>query len=89
MSRLLSLNVTHDELTFQVPTTLPPQAVTLGQDAPPPVPLEVPPVPVELPPAPVVPPVLELPPVPDEPIELELQAPKIIAIASVVAGKAD
>jgi len=89
MSRLLSLNVTHDELTFQVPTTLPPQAVTLGQDAPPPVPLELPPVLVELPPVPVFPPVLELPPVPDEPIELELQAPKIIAIASVVAGNAD
>jgi hypothetical protein len=46
------LSVTHDDVTFQVPTTLPPQAVPLGQDGPPAPPLPVleePPVPVELP----------------------------------------
>ena len=50
-----------DDVTFQVPTTLPPQAVPLGQDAPPPVPLELPPVPTPPPvavsPEPVFPPV--------------------------------
>ena len=33
------LTFRHDDVTVQVPTTLPPQAVTLGQDAPPPPPL--------------------------------------------------
>ena len=73
-------------MTFQVPTTLPPQAATFGQDAPPPVPLELPPVPDRAP-VPVVPPVLELPPVPDVPLGLELQAPEIIANAAVIAKK--
>jgi len=50
MSRALALNLRHDDVTFQVPTTLPPHAVTLAQ---PPV---VPPVPApEVPPAPGVP----------------------------------
>jgi len=79
---LLSVSVRQDELTVQVPTTLPPQAVPFEQEDPPPVPLEAPPVPV-------VPPVLELPPVPDEPRELELQAPEIIANARVIVRKAD
>jgi hypothetical protein len=55
MSRLAALNFTHDELTVHVPTTLPPHAVTLGHDDPPPAPVElpVPAEPLELPPAPV------------------------------------
>jgi hypothetical protein len=57
MSRFVALKLRHDEPTVHVPTTLPPHAVTLGQDEPPPVPvLELPPVPaapLELPPAPV------------------------------------
>ena len=54
------LTVRHDDATVQVPTTLPPQAVTSGQDAPPP-PAPVAPVP-ELPPVPGVPPEPELHP---------------------------
>ena len=44
-------NARHDDVTFQVPTTLPPQGVTLEQVAPPP----------------PLPPELELPPDPDPP----------------------
>ena len=53
----------HADATVQVPTTLPPQPVTLEHDAPPPVPavLEPPPVPTE-------PAVLEFPPVPVPPL---------------------
>src|SRR5262245_59283303 len=65
------LSETHDDVTFQVPTTSPPQAVPLGQDGPPPVP-------------PLPPP--ELPPVPDGLVpEPELHAPKMIPAASAVA----
>jgi hypothetical protein len=91
---LLSLNVRHDELTAQFPTTLPPQAVTFAQDNPPPVPpLEVPPVPVpaaplEVPPVPVPVPPPELPPVP-ELFRLVLHAPEIIANATAIARNAD
>jgi hypothetical protein len=88
MSTLLSLSVRQDELTVQVPTTLPPQAVPFGHETPlPPVPL--PPAPVLLPPVPVVPPVLELPPVPEPVMPLELQAPVIIAKAAVIARNTD
>ena len=54
MSRFVVLKVKHDELTVHVPTTLPPQAATLGH--PPPVPVLEPPA------APAAP---ELPPVPE------------------------
>src|SRR5262245_24156645 len=47
------LSDTHDDVTFQVPTTSPPQAVPAAHDGPPLVPalplLELPPVPVGLP----------------------------------------
>jgi len=69
---LVLLKFRHDELTFQVPTTSPPQAVTLGQDDPPPPP-----------PVPAVP--LELPPVPDGLLEVELHAPEIIPAMSAIA----
>jgi len=67
----------HDDVTVQVPTTLPPQGVTLSQDAlPPPLP-ELPPVStppelLELPPVSTPPELLELPPVPTPPPPLEL-----------------
>jgi len=35
----------HDDVTFQVPTTSPPQGVPLGQEPPPPPVLVVPPLP--------------------------------------------
>jgi len=55
MSRFVALNLRQLDITFQVPTTVPPHAVTFGQ---------VPPVPVpEVPPDPAVP-VLVVPPVP-------------------------
>jgi hypothetical protein len=64
MSRLLLESARHDELTVQVPTTLPPQAATLVQDP------ELPPV--ALPPEPFDPPLWPLPP---EPVEPPLCAP--------------
>jgi hypothetical protein len=64
-----------DDITSHVPTTLPPQAVPLGQDGP------VPPLPV----VPAVPvpavPVLELPPVPDGLSPPGVQAAEIVATA--------
>jgi hypothetical protein len=72
----------HDEATVQVPTALPPQAVTLVQEAPvPPVPV-APPVPVELLPAVELPmPAVELlvPPVvlPAPPAELPVPADEV------------
>jgi hypothetical protein len=51
----------HEDDTFQVPVKLPPQAVPLGQDVSPPVPLELPPVPA--PPVAVDPPEPLFPPV--------------------------
>jgi hypothetical protein len=77
MSRLLLLKFRHDELTFQVPTTSPPQAVTLGQDDPPPPP-----------PVPVVPP-LELPPAPDGLLDVGLHAAEIIPNAIAIPRTAD
>jgi hypothetical protein len=54
------LTVRHDDTTFQVPTTLPPQVFPFEQDAgPPPAPV-LPPVPVVCPPLPPVPPVFEV-----------------------------
>lgn len=51
------VNSRHDDVTFQVPTTLPPQGgVTLEQDVPPPAPL---------PPEPETPPELAPPPAPE------------------------
>ena len=87
ISRLLPVKLRHDELTFQVPTALPPQAVTLPQpivDSPP---LELPPVVL------VAPPLAELPPDVDElpgfEPELELHAaaisPNAITIVTAVA----
>jgi hypothetical protein len=72
------LKLRHDEVTFQVPTTLPPQADPFGQDGPP-----VPAVPV----VPAVP-LLELPPVPVV-FPVGLQAPEIIANAIAIARAAD
>jgi hypothetical protein len=70
------LKFTHDDVTFQVPTTLPPQGDPFGQDGPP--------VPAD----PVVPPP-ELPPVPVWLFPVELQAPEIIANAIAIARVAD
>ena len=60
-------NCRHEEVTFQVPTTLPPQGVTLEQAAGwlPPLPGD-PPFPLELPP-------LAAPPLPELELELPLQ----------------
>jgi len=71
----LPLTVKHDDVTVQVPTALPPQGDTSGQDFAPPVPL------LELPPAP-------FPPVPDE-FELMVHAPEIIPNNIAVARAAD
>jgi hypothetical protein len=68
------LTVRHDDFTFQVPTTLPPQEVPFWQEAPDP--------PVPVPP--------ELPPVPDGLVpELALQAPEIIAVPMAIARTTD
>ena len=62
------LNFRQDELTVQVPTTLPPQAVTLSQEAwPPP----------ELPPVPPICVPLEIPLMPDGVSECMLHAPMV------------
>jgi hypothetical protein len=72
----LPFTVRHDDITVQVPTTLPPQGDTFEQDGP-------------LPPAPVVPP-LELPPAPDWlPGLLEAHAPPIIMSAVATNRTAD
>jgi len=73
----LPFTVRHEDITFQVPTTLPPQAVTSAHD---------PPVP---PPAPVVPPPLELPPVPDGVLVVGLHAPENTPNAIAIARAAD
>lgn len=60
---ILPDNVTHEDVTFQVPTTLPPQGDTLGQEVEPPA--LPPPVPVLLaPPFVEVAPALLAPPLP-------------------------
>jgi hypothetical protein len=74
------LSFRHDDVTFQAPTTLPAQAVTFGQDAPPPVPV-VPPVPAA--------PLLEVPPVPDTWSEGTVQAPESIPNAMAIVRTAD
>lgn len=89
MSRF-PLNFRHDGVTVQVPTTSPPQGVTLAvalQDDPPlpglpPVPT-APPL-LELPPVPTTPPLLELPPVPtvppllpEDPPDLAVELPPV------------
>src|SRR5580704_5425031 len=81
----------HDELTFQVPIRLPPQAVTLEQDPPCVPPPELPPAapPVPLAALPPVPPAEELPPVPDSPPAPEPQAPEIIPAATPNAKTTD
>jgi len=63
----------HDDITFQVPTTLPPHGDPFGQDGPP-----VPAVPV----VPAVP-LPVLPPPPDGVVPVELQAPEISANATI------
>jgi hypothetical protein len=96
----LPLTWRHDDVTFQVPTTLPPQLVTLEHDAPAPpapTPFELPPVPdtpvlpglvPELPPVPTVS-VPPLPVEPNTPLELEEHAPEITPTASAIARAAD
>ncbi len=74
LSRLTSMapvSSRHEDVTFQVPTTSPPQAITLAQSVgmtvEPPVPVAppVPPAPpVPTPPEPLVPPVTAAPPEP-------------------------
>ena len=66
------LTFRHDDVTVQVPTRSPPQAVTFEHDVP------APPVP-GLPPAPTAPPLPDFPPVPDvapdpEPHAIEIQS---------------
>jgi hypothetical protein len=77
------LTVRQDEVTVQVPTTLPPQAVTFEQDAPAPPDAEIPP--------PAAPPLPSLPPVPDvvpdpEP-HPEKAGPSPTAIASTTSAR--
>jgi hypothetical protein len=67
-------SVRHEDITVQVPTTLPPQGDTLEQD----------PVPAA-PPAPLP----GFPPAPDGLLDPELQAPEIIPNATAVARNAD
>jgi hypothetical protein len=76
--------VRHDDITVQVPTTLPPQADPLAEHA-----ADVPPVPLPVVP-PVVPavPAAELPPVPVGPSELDVHAPKITPNAIAIARTA-
>jgi len=81
MSRSELLNVRQDDVTFQVPTTLPPQAVPFGQD--PPDPPAVPVLPAT--PVPAGPP----PPVPDGPEFAELQAPEMLPNATAITRAAD
>jgi hypothetical protein len=78
MSRFVAFNFKHDDVTFQVPTTLPPQAVTLGQEVP-------------EPPVPVVPalPLGELPPMPVGFPNPALHATEIIPKAAAIARAAD
>ena len=80
----------HDEVTFQVPTRLPPQEEPLGQllvlVAPPLPPLAgEPPLPV-LPPLPVVPP--EPPPLPIVPPEPELELEPVQPLAAMIQTRA-
>lgn len=76
------LTLRQDEVTFHVPTTLPPQAETLGQAPPAPGPAPAPGFPTgpalpELPPAPKAPPLLAVPAEPAAPSELVLHAPQV------------
>jgi len=73
------LKFRHEDVTFQVPTTEPPQAVPFGQDGPP-----VPAVPV----VPAVP-LLELPAVPVGLLPVGLQAPDTVANAIAIARAAN
>src|SRR5450631_1634735 len=68
----LPLTFMHEDVTVQVPTTSPPQAVTFEQAAP------APPVP-EIPPVPTAPPLPGVPPVPDKAFAPEPQPPEISA----------
>ena len=68
----LPLTFRQDDVTVQVPTRFPPQAVTFGQEVPPP------PVP-EIPPELTAPPVPGVPPVPDRAFPPELQPHEISA----------
>jgi len=72
------LKFRHDDVTFQVPTTLPPQGDPFGHDGPP-----VPAVPVD----PVVP-APEVPALPVGVVPVELHAPAIIANARAVVRTA-
>jgi len=65
----LPLIVRHDDITVQVPTTSPPQAVTFGQDAP-----ACPP----LPPVAAVPAAPGVPAAPDDPLGPGAHAPENI-----------
>lgn len=69
------LTLRQDDATVHVPTTLPAQGVTLGQDAPPPLP--------------AVPPPPGLPPPPVGPTGLELHAAENIPAASADARAAE
>ena len=75
------LTLRQDDVTFQVATALPPQAVPLEHDPAPPPPLEVPPAPPD--------PLLEVPPVPDGVLDVGLHAPEIIANAIANTRAAD
>jgi hypothetical protein len=70
MSRFELDNDKQDDITFQVPTTSPPQGVPFGQDGLVPPPPCVPAVPIV--------PALEVPPVPDGRLEVAVHAAEII-----------
>ncbi len=72
----LPLTFRHDDVTDQVPTTVPPQGVTLGQ-------LEPPPVAAPLPPVAVVPPVAGIPPVAVSPPLLDVPPVAVVPPAVV------
>src|SRR5262245_59553282 len=80
----------HEEATFHVPTTLPPQGATFEQadvELPPepPLVLPVPPVP-RLPAAPVTPPLVLVPAVPGDGSVVMLHAPAVNPNATAAAG---
>jgi hypothetical protein len=75
----LPLTSRQEDVTIQVPTRSPPQAVTFEQDAP------APPAP-EIPPALTTPPLPDFPPVPDEAPEPELHAIEISPGPTAVAS---
>ena len=80
---IVPLTVRQDDITDHVPSTLPPQALTLEQEPP-----ELPPVPtdpplLDAPPAPTDPPLPTLPPVPDTE---EAPHPKVPVIPSAITS---